>query len=176
MTIELVIFICFCSQNLSLDDNSIENILIIDYGMGTQGTQKLLYNIARLLKSKGHRVLIAHEPDKMLENLTKFGIESIPFKRLFINKVSRKLPQLFNSRIQKALEFIYNSYFFNKKEFKKYKIVILHNPLQLTSWIGWISGKKFVYVDGCHFWSNETSLRVFIEIPFIILFSLCSRK
>ena len=163
VTIELILIICFCSQNLSLDDNFIENILIIDYGtQGTQGAQKLLYDTARLLKSKGHRVLMAHDSDKMRENLTKFGIESIQFNRRFINKISRKLPFPFNGLFQRAFDLIYHSYFLNKEEFKRCKIVILNvPPFELTSWIGWISGKRFMYLDGCQFWLNETNLRVF---------------
>ena len=161
--IELILIICYCSQNLSLDDNFIENILIIDYGKrGTQGAQKLLYDTARLLKSKGHRVLMAHDSDKMRENLTKFGIESIQFNRRLINKIYRKLPFPFDSLIQRILDFIYHSYFLSKEEFKRYKIVILHIPhFELTSWIGWISGKRFMYLDGCQFWLNETKLKVF---------------
>ena len=161
--IELILIICYCSQNISLDDNFIENILIIDYGTQiTQGVQKLLYDTARLLKSKGHRVLMAHDYDKMRENLTKFGIESIQFNRRFINKISRKLPFPLNALIRRALDLIYHSYFLNKEELKRYKIVILDiPPFELTSWIGWVSGKRFIYSDGCQFWSNETKLKVF---------------
>jgi len=161
VVIELILIICICSQNLSLDDNFIENILIIDYGtQGTQGAQKLLYDTARLLKSKGHRVLMAHDSDKMRENLTKFGIESLQLKRRFINKISIKLPFPFNSLIQRTLDLIYHSYFFNKKEFKRFKIVILDiPPFELTSWIGWISGKRFIYSDACANWLNEKKLK-----------------
>jgi len=163
--IELILIICYCSQNLSLDDNFKENILIIDYGTQlTQGTQKLLYDAARLLKSKGHRVLMAHDSDKMRENLTKFGIESIQFNRRLINKISRKLPFPLNGLIQRALDLIYHSYFLNKEELKRYKIVILDRPpFEFTSWIGWVSGKRFIYLDGCQFWSNETKLKNYLS-------------
>jgi len=165
IAIELILIICLSSQNLSLDDNLIKNILIIDYDThGTQGQQKLLYDTARLLKSKGHRVLMAHDSDKMRENLTKFGIESLQFNRRLINKISRKLPFPFNSLIQRALDLIYHSYFLNKEEFKRYKIVILDiPPFEFASWIGWFSGKRFIYLDGCEFWLNEAKLKNYLS-------------